>query len=64
MEKKKKSRGTAQDRSKVAGGQNYEVHYESKKTGSPAYQVKTAVKTVGNSRKKVEDTLARDKSDE
>jgi hypothetical protein len=57
MEKKKTSRGTTQDRSKVAGGQEYEVRYESKKTGSPAGQVKKAVKTAGNSRKKVEDNL-------
>jgi hypothetical protein len=64
MEKKKTSRGKAQDRSKVAGGQGHEVRYESKKTGSPAYQVKTAVKTVGNSRKKVEETLGDDNFDE
>jgi hypothetical protein len=30
---KKTARGRAQDRAKVAGGQNYEVSYEAKKTG-------------------------------
>jgi hypothetical protein len=29
----KTARGRAQDRAKVAGGQNYEVSYEAKKTG-------------------------------
>lgn len=62
--KKKTSAGTKQDRSKVAGGQDYEVRYETKKTGSPGDQVKTAVKAVGNSRKKVEERLNPDNSDE
>ena len=30
----KKSRGRKQDRARVAGGQDYEVRYEAKKTGS------------------------------
>ena len=51
------TRGRAQDRSKVAGGQNYEVAYESKKTGKSATAVKEAVKSAGNSRKKVETKL-------
>ena len=50
MEKKKTSRGTSQDRTKVAGGQDYEVQYESKKSGSSTDQVKKAIKTTGNSR--------------
>jgi len=54
MEKKKTSRGISQDRGKVAGGQEYEVQYESKKTGSSAGQVKKAIQSEGNSRKKVE----------
>ena len=54
MEKKKTSRGISQDRGKVAGGQDYEVQYESKKTGSSTGQVKKAIQSEGNSRKKVE----------
>jgi hypothetical protein len=54
MEKKKTSRGTSQDRRKVAGGQDYEVQYESKKTGSSTGEVKKAIQSAGNSRKKVE----------
>ena len=51
------SRGRAQDRAKVAGGQKHEVAYESKKTGSSPGEVRQAVKTAGNSRKKVEAAL-------
>jgi len=50
------SRGRAQDRRRVAGGQDYEVQYESK-TGQSKKRVNRAVKTVGNSRKKVERDL-------
>lgn len=51
------TRGRAQDRTKVAGGQDYEVNYEAKKTGSSASSVKQAVKSAGNSRSKVEKQL-------
>jgi hypothetical protein len=44
---------------RVAGRQNYEVKYESKKTGRSASAVKKAVKKVGNSRKRVEKRLGR-----
>ncbi len=47
------SRGRAQDRRRVAGGQDYEVQYESKKTGKSKKRVKQAVKRAGNSRRKV-----------
>ena len=50
-------RGRAQDRSKVAGGQPHEVAYEAEKTGTSAGEVRAAVKSAGNSRKKVEDQL-------
>ena len=53
----KTSRGRSQDRSKVAGGQEHEVNYEAKKTGKSTEAVKKAVKTGGNSRKKVERKL-------
>ena len=43
----------------MAGGQNYEVRYEAKKTGRSAPAVKKAVKKVGNSRKRVEKRLGR-----
>jgi len=59
MAKKKTSRGRKQDRARVAGGQDYEVRYESKKTGKTAAAVKKAVKKVGSSRKKVERKLGR-----
>ena len=55
----KSSRGRAQDRARVAGGQKHEVQYEAKKTGKPAAVVKEAVKSVGNSRKAVETKLGK-----
>jgi hypothetical protein len=57
--KTKTARGRKQDWAKVAGGQRYELGYESKKTGRSASAVKKAVKKVGNSRKRVEKRLAR-----
>jgi hypothetical protein len=57
--KKKTARGRKQDRARVAGGQNYEVRYESKKTGRSASAVKKAVKKVGNARKRIEKRLGR-----
>ncbi len=56
---KRTARGRAQDRAKVAGGQKYEVGYESKKTGRSASAMKKAVKKVGNVRGQVEKRLAR-----
>jgi hypothetical protein len=53
------ARGRKQDRARVAGGQDYEVGYESRKTRRASAAVKKAVKKVGNSRKKVERRLAR-----
>ena len=55
----KTSRGRNQDRSRVAGGQKHEVQYEAKKTGKPAAAVKKAVKSEGNSRRKVERALSK-----
>ncbi len=57
MASSKSTRGRAQDRSKVAGGQEHEVRYESKKTGASAADVKRAVQGAGNSRRKVEQAL-------
>jgi hypothetical protein len=58
---KQSSRGRKQDRARVAGGQDYEVRYESKKTRKSASAVKKAVKKVGSSRKRVEKALKRRK---
>ena len=55
--KAKTARGRKQDRARVAGKQDYEVRYESKKTGKTATAVKKAVKKVGNVRKSVEKRL-------
>jgi hypothetical protein len=56
---KQTSRGRKQDRPRVAGGQDYEVRYEAKKTGRSKSAVKEAVKKVGNIRKRVERRLGR-----
>ncbi len=55
--KEKTTRGRSQDRSKVAGGQDYEVNYEKDKMNKTGKAVKDAIKTEGNSRKKVETKL-------
>ena len=52
-------RGRKQDRTRVAGGQDYEVRYEAKKKGRSSAAVKKAVKEVGNSRKRVDRALGR-----
>jgi uncharacterized protein DUF3606 len=59
--KKQTIRGRKQDRARVAGGQDYEVRYEAKKTRKSAPAVKKAVKKVGSSRKRVEKALKRGK---
>jgi hypothetical protein len=56
---KKTRRGREQDRARVAGGQDYEVRYEARKTKKSAASVKKAVKKVGTSRKRVEHRLGR-----
>jgi len=56
---KKTTRGRAQDRARVADGQEHEVRYEAQKTGASAAEVKRAVKSSGNSRKKVEKALGK-----
>lgn len=57
--KSSSSRGRAQDRAKVAGGQKHEVRYEAKKMGVKGSDVKSAVKSEGNSRRKVERALSK-----
>lgn len=51
------SRGRAQDRERVAGGQDHEVKYEADNENVAKDDVKEAVKNVGNSRDKVEAEL-------
>src|SRR6476620_3389512 len=53
----KSTRGRKQDRARVAGGQDYEVRYEAKKTGKSKPKVKRAAKKAGPSRKRVERAL-------
>lgn len=57
--KTKTARARKQDRARVAGGQDYELRYEAKKTGKSAPAVKKAVKKVGNARQRVEKRLGR-----
>jgi hypothetical protein len=57
MAKQQTARGRKQDRAKVAAGQDHEVRYEAKKEGVPNSEVKAAVKSVGNSRRKVEERI-------
>ncbi len=57
MNKKTTTRGRNQDRSKVAAGQDYEVNYEKNKLNVSGKEIKNAVKTEGNSRKKIEQKL-------
>lgn len=51
------NRGRAQDRARVAAGQDHEVRYEANKEGVSKAEVKQAVHEAGNSRKKVEARL-------
>ena len=57
--KRRSNRSRSQDRARVAGGQEYEVGYEAKKTGQSRTAVKNAIKKVGTGRKKVERRLSR-----
>ena len=51
------NRGRSQDRAKVAGGQKHEAAYEAAKTNTSQGEVRKEVKSVGNSRRKVEAEL-------
>jgi hypothetical protein len=42
------------DRSRVAGGEKYEVAHEAKKLGISQARLKEIIKKVGNSRQKIE----------
>jgi hypothetical protein len=56
----KRKRGR-QDRSRVAGGEKYEVAYEAKKTGRSPAAVRKAIKKVSSGRKKLTRALSRKK---
>lgn len=60
MMKEQTNRGRAQDRQKVAGGQDHEVRYEAGKMDVSKDEVREAVKSEGNSRDKVERRLDKD----
>jgi Protein of unknown function (DUF3606) len=51
------SRGRKRDRARFAGGQDYEIRYEARKTKKFAAAVKKSVEKVGTSRKRVERRL-------
>lgn len=57
--RKTTARQRAQDRARVAGGQEDEALHEAKKTGKPKAAVKAAVKSAGSSSKKVEQKRAK-----
>jgi hypothetical protein len=62
MANQQSSRGRAQDRTKVAGGEQHEVRYEADKQGVPENEVKRTIDQVGNSRRTVEAKLAGNRS--
>jgi hypothetical protein len=57
--KKQSSRGRKQDRARIAGGQDYEVRYEAKKTRKARQRRKKGRQKVGTKRKRVERRLGR-----
>lgn len=58
---KKTTRGRSQDRSRVAGGQDYEVEYEKNKMNVSKEELKNVINKEGNSRKKIEKKLKSDR---
>lgn len=54
---KKTTRGRSQDRSKVVGGQDYEVEYEKNKLNISGEALKKEIKKEGNSRNKIEEKI-------
>jgi hypothetical protein len=60
--RKTTARGRAQDRARVARDQEREARSEAEKTDAKATDVKRAVKSEGNSRKKVENARAKKSS--
>ena len=56
-----KSKRGGQDRTRVAGGQDWEMSYMTQKFNVSKEQVEQAVKAVGNSRERVEEYLRKNK---
>ncbi|MER9791281.1 DUF3606 domain-containing protein [Mesorhizobium sp. M0213] len=54
------TRGRNQDRARVAGGHDHDMNYEASKTGASKADLKSAVKSLGNNRKKAEDKLGKE----
>jgi hypothetical protein len=50
-------RSKSRDGKLVAGNQDYEMRYEKEKTGATKKELKDAIRTEGNSRRKIEDKL-------
>lgn len=57
MSKEKTAKGRSQDRKLVTGGQDHEVSYETKKMNVSTDDVRKAVKSEGNSLKRIERQL-------
>jgi hypothetical protein len=57
--RKQSASGRKQDRTRAAGGQDFEVGYEARKSNTSRAAVKKAFKKVGNSRKKVQRRFGR-----
>jgi hypothetical protein len=51
------SRGRNQDRLRVAGGQEYEINYLSRKHNVPRFLVEEAIGSVGNNRQQIEEYI-------
>jgi hypothetical protein len=56
-----RTKRSGQDRTRVAGGQDWEVSYMTQKYNVSKQEVEDAVKAVGNSREKVEEYLERNR---
>lgn len=56
-----KNKTDERDRSKVAGGQSYELSYLQDKLGVTREQVEAAIQAVGNDRIRVEQYLTQNK---
>jgi hypothetical protein len=56
-----RTKRSGQDRTRVSGGQDWEVSYMTQKYNVSKQQVEEAVKAVGNSREKVEEYLQRNR---
>lgn len=56
-----KNKRDERDRSRVAGGEDYEVSYLAEKMNVSQDRVREAIRAVGNNREKLEEYLSRNK---